>query len=122
MTISRRTRTALTQATDNWLSSLYLAAVTAATGYVLFDALFVDHPDASMAAVVPWLLTAPLSLLYTLLPDGTLSGTSTGVFTALHLARGSPSPPRERRLHGPRRPQAPPAVPRHHQRLKVPPT
>ncbi|MGW4143893.1 SCO4225 family membrane protein, partial [Streptomyces mirabilis] len=32
--------------TDNWLSRVYLAAVTAATGYVLFDALFVDHPDA----------------------------------------------------------------------------
>ncbi|MFK0019096.1 SCO4225 family membrane protein [Streptomyces sp. NPDC090798] len=86
MNISRRTRTALIRATDNWLSRVYLAAVTAATGYFLFDAFFVDHPDASMAAVVPWLLTAPLSLLYTLLPAGTLSGASTGLFTALHLA------------------------------------
>ncbi|MFJ8021683.1 SCO4225 family membrane protein [Streptomyces sp. NPDC096311] len=73
MNISRRTRTALTRATDNRLSRVYLAAVTATTGYFLFDALFVDHPDASMASVVPWLLTAPLSLLYTLLPDDTLS-------------------------------------------------
>lgn len=39
-----------------------------------------------MAAVVPWLLTAPLSLLYTLLPDGTLSGADTGLVTALYLA------------------------------------
>lgn len=39
-----------------------------------------------MAAVVPWLLTAPLSLLYTLLPDGSLSGTHTGLFTVLYLA------------------------------------
>ncbi|MCX5094395.1 hypothetical protein OOK36_37140 [Streptomyces sp. NBC_00365] len=85
MNISRRIRTALIRATDNWLSRVYLAAVTGATGYFLFDALFVDHPDASMAAVVPWLLTAPLSLLYTLLPDGALSGTSTGLFTALYL-------------------------------------
>jgi hypothetical protein len=85
MNISRRIRTALIRATDNWLSRVYLAAVTGATGYFLFDALFVDHPDASMAAVVPWLLTAPLSLLYTLLPDSALSGTSTGLFTALYL-------------------------------------
>ncbi|MDW4907519.1 hypothetical protein RB628_19735 [Streptomyces sp. ADMS] len=83
---NRRPRTLLTLATDNWLSRGYLAVVVAATGFFLVDTFFVSHADASMSGVVPWLLTAPLSLLYTLLPEGTLNGTGDGVFLALYLA------------------------------------
>lgn len=78
-------RNLLTLATDNRLSRAYLAVVAAATGFFLFDTFFVTHADASMSGAVPWLLTAPLSLLYTLLPDGTLNGTGDGAFLALYL-------------------------------------
>ncbi|WP_369037547.1 SCO4225 family membrane protein [Streptomyces adonidis] len=78
-------RNLLTLATDNWLSRAYLAVVAAATGFFLFDTFFVTHADASMSGAVPWLLTAPLSLLYTLLPEGTLNGTGSGAFLALYL-------------------------------------
>ncbi|MFF3377000.1 SCO4225 family membrane protein [Streptomyces sp. NPDC002680] len=78
-------RILLTLATDNWLSRAYLAVVVAATGFFLVDTFFVSHADASMAGAVPWLLTAPLSLLYTLLPEGTLNGTSDWAFLALYL-------------------------------------
>ncbi|GAA3876866.1 hypothetical protein GCM10023084_32200 [Streptomyces lacrimifluminis] len=82
---NRRPRTLLTLATDNWLSRGYLAVVVAATGFFLIDTFFVSHADASMSGVVPWLLTAPLSFLYTLLPESTLNGTGGGVFLALYL-------------------------------------
>lgn len=68
MNSTRRTRTLLTTATDNWLSRGYLAVVAAATVFFLADTFLVSHPDASMSGAVPWLLTAPLSLMYTLLP------------------------------------------------------
>lgn len=48
MNISRRTRTVLIRATDNWLSRAYLAVVTAATGYFLFDA------SSSTTPTPPW--------------------------------------------------------------------
>ncbi|MEU9285736.1 hypothetical protein AB0D57_13670 [Streptomyces sp. NPDC048275] len=86
MSSSRHSRSALALATDNWLSRVYLAAVTAATCFFLYDSLFITHADASMAGAVPMLLTAPLGLLYTLMPDGTLTGTNDGLFTALYLA------------------------------------
>ncbi|MEU9466255.1 hypothetical protein AB0D78_06285 [Streptomyces avermitilis] len=86
MNISRRSRALLAPAGDNWLSRVYLAVVVAATGFVLYDAAFVSHPDASLAGVVPWLLTAPLSLLYTLLPDAMFSDAPTGVSMAFYLA------------------------------------
>lgn len=82
---NRRPRTLLVLATDNWLSRAYLAVVVAATGFFLVDTFFVFHADASMSGVVPWVLTAPLSLLYTLLPEGTLNGTGDGAFLALYL-------------------------------------
>jgi len=85
MSITRRSRTLLTLATGNWLSRVYLAAVAAATVYFVVDALFVSHADASMSGAVPWLLTAPLSMLYTLLPEGTLNGTGDGAFMAVYL-------------------------------------
>ena len=85
MNSNRRTRTVLTLATDNWLSRGYLAVVLAATGFFLVDTFFVSHTDASMSGAVPWLLTAPLSLLYTLLPEGTLNGSGDGAFLALYL-------------------------------------
>lgn len=85
MNSNGRTRTLLTSATDNWLSRGYLAVVAAATAFFLVDAFLVSHEDATMSGAVPWLLTAPLSLLYTLLPDGTLNGTGSGAFTALYL-------------------------------------
>ncbi|MGW1717510.1 SCO4225 family membrane protein [Streptomyces sp. NPDC002156] len=78
-------RNLLTLATDNWLSRGYLAVVVAATGFFLVDTFFVSHTDASMSGAVPWLLTAPLSLLYTLLPEGTLNGTGGGAFLVLYL-------------------------------------
>lgn len=83
MNISRRFRSLYVSATDNWLSRAYLAVVGAALAFVAFDTLFVSHPDASMAGVVPWLLTAPLSLLLTLLPDAVLDGT--GSFMVLYV-------------------------------------
>ncbi|UIX33920.1 SCO4225 family membrane protein [Streptomyces sp. GQFP] len=83
--MSNNRRTLLTLATDNWLSRGYLAVVVAATGFFLVDTFFVSHTDASMAGAVPWLLTAPLSLLYTLLPEGTLNGTGDGAFLAVYL-------------------------------------
>ncbi len=85
MSINRRSRNLLTLATDNWLSRVYLAVVAAASVYFVVDTLFVSHADASMAGVVPWVLTVPVSLLYTLLPEGTLNGTGDGVFMALYL-------------------------------------
>ncbi|MGW3649312.1 SCO4225 family membrane protein [Streptomyces sp. NPDC000878] len=85
MNSNRRTRTLLTLATDNWLSRAYLAVVAAATVFFLFDTFFVSHTDASMSGAVPWLLTAPLSFLYTLLPEGTLNGSGDGAFLALYL-------------------------------------
>lgn len=85
MSINRRSRNLLTLATDNWLSRTYLAVVAAATVYFLVDTLFVSHVDASMSGVVPWLLTVPMSLLYTLLPEGALEGANSGVAMGLYL-------------------------------------
>jgi hypothetical protein len=74
MTISRRIRSALALTVDNWLSRCYLGAVALATGFALYDQLFVDHADASFAFVAPLFLTAPLSLLLVALPGGAVTG------------------------------------------------
>ncbi|GHJ34770.1 SCO4225 family membrane protein [Streptomyces sp. TS71-3] len=81
MSISRRGRALLTLATGNWPSRVYLAGVAATTGYFLYDTL-VSHPDASMSAILPWLVTAPVSLVSLVLPGGT----PTGPFTAVYFA------------------------------------
>ncbi|NBM21308.1 SCO4225 family membrane protein, partial [Streptomyces sp. GC420] len=64
MSSSRRSRAVFAPAVDNWLSRCYLAAVALTTGYALLEELFVSHADASMAYVVPMVLTAPLNLLF----------------------------------------------------------
>ncbi|RSM56848.1 hypothetical protein DMH04_56670 [Kibdelosporangium aridum] len=55
----------LALATNNWLSRCYLAAVVLTAGSSLYEDIFVSHADASMAYVVPMLLTAPLNMLFT---------------------------------------------------------
>lgn len=86
MNIFRRIRTVLALAVDNWASRAYLAVIAAATGWVLYDAAFVEHQDASLAGVVPWLLTAPLSLLYTLLPGDGFAATEGWAAYAVYVA------------------------------------
>jgi hypothetical protein len=61
---SRRSRAVLALAVNNWLSRGYLAAVVLTAGFALYEDVFVSHADASMAYVVPMLLTAPLNLLF----------------------------------------------------------
>ncbi|NNN37232.1 hypothetical protein HLK59_44235 [Streptomyces sp. S3(2020)] len=46
----------------------YLALVAAVVGWVGVDALFVEHADASLAGVWAFLVTAPTSLLFVMLP------------------------------------------------------
>ncbi|GGQ90018.1 hypothetical protein GCM10010251_00100 [Streptomyces aurantiogriseus] len=55
----------LTLAVNNWVSRGYLAAVVLTGGFALYEDVFVSHADASMAYVVPMLLTAPLNMLFT---------------------------------------------------------
>lgn len=55
---------------DNWVSRGYLAVCAALLVWVALDATLVQHEDASFAAVWPWLVTAPTSLLFALLPSG----------------------------------------------------
>ncbi|PAZ13864.1 hypothetical protein CLM62_20430 [Streptomyces sp. SA15] len=74
MSSSRRSRALLALATDNWLSRCYLAAVVLASGFALYDDLFVTHADASLAGVWPLFLTAPLSLLFVALPESLSTG------------------------------------------------
>ena len=86
MNIFSRIRTVLALAVDNWASRAYLAVIAATTVWVVCDTLFVEHADPSMAAVVPWLLTAPLSLLYTLLPGDGFGGAEGGAALAVYVA------------------------------------
>ncbi|MER5215719.1 hypothetical protein ABT063_35650 [Streptomyces sp. NPDC002838] len=74
MSSSRRSRAVLALAADNWLSRCYLAAVVLASGFTLYDDLFVTHADASLAGVWPLFLTAPLSLLFVALPESLSTG------------------------------------------------
>ncbi|MFF0014624.1 SCO4225 family membrane protein [Streptomyces sp. NPDC005374] len=53
----------------NPLSLGYLIVVAAVVGWVGVDTLFVEHADASLAAVWAFLVTAPASLLFVMLPD-----------------------------------------------------
>ncbi|WP_128379666.1 SCO4225 family membrane protein [Streptomyces cavernae] len=64
MSSSSRSRAVLALAVNNWLSRGYLAAVVLTAGYALYEDLFVAQTDASMAYVVPLLLTAPLNMLF----------------------------------------------------------
>ncbi|MGP4007706.1 SCO4225 family membrane protein [Streptomyces sp. 4N124] len=64
MSYSRRSRAMLALAVNSWLSRCYLAAVVLTAGFALYEDLFVSRVDASMAYVVPMLLTAPLNLLF----------------------------------------------------------
>lgn len=52
----------------NPLALGYLLLVTAFLGWVGVDALFVEHADASLAGVWAFLVTAPASLLFVMLP------------------------------------------------------
>ncbi|MFG2460913.1 SCO4225 family membrane protein [Streptomyces sp. NPDC048523] len=52
----------------NPLALGYLLVVAAVLGWVGVDALFVDHADASLAGVWAFLVTAPASLLFVMLP------------------------------------------------------
>ncbi|MEU2284961.1 hypothetical protein ABZ614_23985 [Streptomyces sp. NPDC013178] len=63
MSSSRRGRAVLALAVNNWLSRGYLAAVVLTGGYALCEDVLVSQADASMAYVVPMLLTARLNLL-----------------------------------------------------------
>ncbi|MEU0838476.1 hypothetical protein ABZ370_03260 [Streptomyces sp. NPDC005962] len=64
----------------DWLSRGYLAVVCALLAWAWADASFFPY-DASFAAVVPALFTAPASLLFVLLPEGT-EGSYFGLVTA----------------------------------------
>ncbi|MDG9700727.1 SCO4225 family membrane protein [Streptomyces sp. DH37] len=57
---------------DNWPARIYLAVCAALVLWVVLDAAFVQHEDASMAGVWPLAATAPTSLLALAvpLPDG----------------------------------------------------
>jgi hypothetical protein len=46
----------------------YLALVAAVVVWVGVDTLFVEHADASLAGVWAFLVTAPVSLLFVMLP------------------------------------------------------
>ncbi|MFJ9154862.1 SCO4225 family membrane protein [Streptomyces sp. NPDC102270] len=52
----------------NPLALGYLLVVAAVLGWVGVDALFVEHADASLAGVWAFLVTAPASLLFVMLP------------------------------------------------------
>ncbi len=58
-----RTKRILKAATDNWFSRGYLALCAGLLVWVAADTLFVEHADASLAAVWPLLATAPTSFL-----------------------------------------------------------
>jgi hypothetical protein len=63
VSFSHRSRAVLALTVNNWLSRGYLAAVVLTTGWALYEDVFVSHADASMAYVLPMLLTAPLNML-----------------------------------------------------------
>ncbi|MDQ0762671.1 hypothetical protein QF027_005306 [Streptomyces canus] len=53
----------------NPLALGYLLLVAAVLCWVGVDALFVEHADASLAGVWAFLVTAPASLLFVMLPE-----------------------------------------------------
>lgn len=69
-----RSRSILTAVAGNWASRLYLAACAVLLVWVVVDSSFVTHEDASFAAVVPVLFTAPTSFAVILLPESTVFG------------------------------------------------
>lgn len=75
MLIRRKTRDVLRRVLDvvagDRLSRGYLAVVCVLLAWAWTDASFFPYDDASFAAVVPALFTAPASLLFVLLPEGT---------------------------------------------------
>ncbi|MGW0708223.1 SCO4225 family membrane protein [Streptomyces sp. NPDC002643] len=66
MSYSRRARALFALAVNNWVSRAYLAVVALTGGYALYEELFLSRADASMAYVVPMLLTAPLNWVFTI--------------------------------------------------------
>ncbi|MET7639371.1 hypothetical protein [Streptomyces sp. NPDC005438] len=69
---------------DNWLSRTYLALVAASVLFVVWDTLYVEHEDASLAGVWPLLATAPTSVaLLRALPDS-----PAGYYVLVPLAAG----------------------------------
>lgn len=46
----------------------YLALVAGVVGWIVVDQLFVEHPDADFAGVWAFVVTAPTSWLFLLLP------------------------------------------------------
>ncbi|MDK1476781.1 hypothetical protein QNO07_25835 [Streptomyces sp. 549] len=70
MSDNNRVQGFLSAVAGNWVSRLYLAATLGLLIWAMADHAFVTHQDASFAAVVPLLATAPTSLLTLLLPEG----------------------------------------------------
>jgi hypothetical protein len=64
----------------DWLSRGYLAVVFALLAWAWADASFFPYDDASFAAVIPALFTAPTSMIFILLPEGT-AGSYFGLVT-----------------------------------------
>lgn len=70
MSSNDRTQGFLTAVTGNWASRIYLAVAFALLIWAVADLTLVTHEDASFAAVVPFLVTAPTSMVALLVPDG----------------------------------------------------
>ncbi|MFI2431526.1 SCO4225 family membrane protein [Streptomyces sp. NPDC018693] len=70
MGFPHRIRTVLGLGVNNWVSRGYLAVVALTVLLAVYDEHFVTHPDASMAYVVPLMLTAPFSLPLLMALDG----------------------------------------------------
>ncbi|MER5430513.1 hypothetical protein [Streptomyces sp. NPDC002588] len=64
MSSSRRSRTVLALAVNNWVSRAYLAAVALAVGIALCEDVFTNHSNTSMSYVASLVLTAPLNVLF----------------------------------------------------------
>ncbi|PJE95494.1 hypothetical protein CUT44_23110 [Streptomyces carminius] len=68
-------RRVLTAVAGTWTARGYLALCGALLIWAAFDTAFVDHEDASFAALWPLLATAPTSVLLVFLPPaGNLAG------------------------------------------------
>ncbi|GAA1895486.1 hypothetical protein GCM10009716_01820 [Streptomyces sodiiphilus] len=70
MNSNQRVQRFFSAISGTWPSRIYLAAAFALLTWVAVDTMFVDHADASFAAVIPMLFTAPTSLVVLLLPEG----------------------------------------------------
>ncbi|WP_432096986.1 SCO4225 family membrane protein [Streptomyces sp. bgisy100] len=68
MSNNSRIQRILALAFVNWFARGYLAVCCALLIWTWVDSTFVEHPDASLFAVVPLLVTAPLSMVVVALP------------------------------------------------------